>query len=696
MLADRERLEMVNETQKVFLHGDHCRNVDGAIETLGHLADDLPYLPHSTVEIGPFGAFPLRSPELAHRAHDGLLDSPGGTPTSRVLSAQSQPSPSAISAGPNPMDQADQAVAGEVLTPWLEGIGEGTLLWPDATNNELWPLLSSPLLQPPPDRTLGQHGDGDYNVRPIAPQEWEHNEATLYSLFTVSYSNQPSPEDFSADDHIQELDPTISGSSSGRNTVERIPRSLSNMKNISKIPPESRFLLEHYFTQVVDYMCHFPNPQSPWRTIHFPCAMSTMADLLVFGDTNHARMALFYALLSVSANHLNSKISPAARLPGDGTIYFDSGGPDTGNYWLAKGSVFQRMAADQIHACLRSQSWALTDPEVYEELLMSLLSMVTISVTSGKLRSADTYLQHAERMININSRMLPRTTACRSGKIATLHHIYTYLHVIYSSTQVRQRRLQDYDGNTPLPGLSSPMALGPVTPPAFFPSGVGWPEDPDDPQFFARTYGVPRSLLALISQASVAAGEIESDTGSHEARSPTGFSCLARWQRLEDEICNWRVPRDDEESPGQNQNQSQSQSQPPYNPRIKSHLVQAMHDALIVMFFRRIRPINRIVLQHYVESAADHLNAQEEAKAQAGINAPALLWPWFMVATEAVGAPVRDKLSRWATVARRYGGRNLEVAERVVGEVWRRQDQKLPDQLWADVVREWDVTLVLT
>lgn len=102
------------------------------------------------------------------------------------------------------------------------------------------------------------------------------------------------------------------------------------------------------------------------------------------------------------------------------------------------------------------------------------------------------------------------------------------------------------------------------------------------------------------------------------------------------------------------------------------------------------------MLQHYVESAADHLNEQEAVKGRIGINAPALLWPWFMVASEAIRETIRDKLRLWSSLARQYGGRNLEIAEQVVTEVWRRHDLELPNSTWVDVVREWGVTLVLT
>jgi hypothetical protein len=120
--------------------------------------------------------------------------------------------------------------------------------------------------------------------------------------------------------------------------------------------------------------------------------MSTMADLLVFGSANNARLGLFYALLSISANHLGSKIPwsrEAQRVSSNATSYSGSGGivdPNDSNqvcnYWLTQGSVFQNMATSHIRSCFQISQTKYDDQELYRELLMSLLSMVTISVSS--------------------------------------------------------------------------------------------------------------------------------------------------------------------------------------------------------------------------------------------------------------------------------------------------------------------------
>lgn len=199
-------------------------------------------------------------------------------------------------------------------------------------------------------------------------------------------------------------------------------------------------------------------------------------------------------------------------------------------------------------------------------------------------------------------------------------------------------------------------------------------------------YGVPYSLLKLIGRASELAKEVEEHGES--VHDTTSFRL--RCEKLEDDICTYQS------SPSNGENLTSNFSPADTCMQISSHLAHAMHDALIVMFFRRVRKVHRAVLQHYVKSTLGHLKDQEAVKTGAGIHAPALLWPWFMVASEATGEDLREEARQWSGVAMRYGGRNIEAAEQVVREVWRRHDQRLSRATWVDVVREWGVSLVLT
>ncbi|KAI1615084.1 arginine metabolism regulation protein II [Exophiala viscosa] len=694
LFTDREKADMIYEIQRDFLAGDQDSNIDRAIDNLDALAEDLDGHSRPGRGFGPFGVFGLDIHTQPDVIDDGLFDTPGADVRSSG-GEEDHPTPELVRGGMFPLDSGPAVDLDEAALPWLIGVDEITLPWLDEIDNNTAPTLADQFPAPVP-AISAQFIPGFFDHRHYALANINHAPAAMLGFISPSYGRQTPP---AARGRVEDM--FASGIPeqphwAGHSSMSRIPRSLSNMENISRIPSEARFLLEYYSTDVVDFMCHLPNPQSPWRTIHFPGAMSTMADLLVFGSTNNARMALFYALLSISANHLGSKIPWSAQLERRSQdAARDSGSNDSremSNYWLTKGASFEDMATAQIQSCLDLSE----DHEVYRELLVSLLSMVTISVTSGKLDRAHLYLRRANKLIEM---FVARSqgSSFKSSKIAALHQIYSYLQIIYSSTHVsktlNRSGLEHRDivwpaneGATSVEVLTATVT-GPLSLPTLENNLDSLAQHRDDYQLFAKIYGVPRSLLTLISRASALAQKLEDEEGTPDSSSPSNYNFRNRCELLEDQICNWH-PMDDEVSP--------MPASTTYDPEVGSHLVQAMHDALIVMFFRRVRPVNRMVLQHYVESAADHLNEQEDVKSRTGVKQPALLWPWFMVASEAIREPIRDKLRLWSNVARQYGGRNLEIAEQVVTEVWRRQDLRLPGSAWWDVVRDWDVTLVLT
>ncbi|BDD61647.1 hypothetical protein MAP00_006685 [Monascus purpureus] len=361
------------------------------------------------------------------------------------------------------------------------------------------------------------------------------------------------------------------------------------------------------------------------------------------------------------------------------------------NYWLARGLSFQNEAAAQIRACLQSHGFDMQ--EMYQALLMSLLSMVTISVTSGKLSSAHTYLQGAGKLIQRYQLARSSLPSWKSRSLTALHQIYLYLQTIHSSTHISWASCSGKNIDTEsssnsgfikeVHGLAACGSQPSVTPQTNFDSLLDYG---GDRQLLTNIYGVPYSLLKLIGRASELAKEVEEH--GETVHDTTGFRL--RCEKLEDDICTYQS------SPSNGENLTSNFRPDDTCMQISSHLAHAMHDALIVMFFRRVRKVHRAVLQHHVKSTLGHLKDQEAIKTGAGIHAPALLWPWFMVAAEATGEDLREEARQWSGVAMRYGGRNIEAAEQVVREVWRRHDQRLSRATWVDVVREWAVSLVLT
>jgi len=96
--------------------------------------------------------------------------------------------------------------------------------------------------------------------------------------------------------------------------------------------------------------------------------MGALAELLVHGEgRSFAKMALFYALLSISAFHLG----------------FANGESDgNAQHWKLKGAAHKKTAQKYLRSSL-DKNLPKTMRGKYKEVLMSMLSMVTIGVRSG-------------------------------------------------------------------------------------------------------------------------------------------------------------------------------------------------------------------------------------------------------------------------------------------------------------------------
>lgn len=134
---------------------------------------------------------------------------------------------------------------------------------------------------------------------------------------------------------------------------------------MSKIPAEARLLLDYYSSHVIEVMSMSPIKKPPWKTIHLPCAMSALAELLVHGEArSFAKMALFYALLSISAFHMG---------------FSNRESEENARHWKQKGAAHKKAAQKYLHSSL-DKNLPKAMRGKYKEVLMSMLSMVTIGV----------------------------------------------------------------------------------------------------------------------------------------------------------------------------------------------------------------------------------------------------------------------------------------------------------------------------
>jgi hypothetical protein len=318
-------------------------------------------------------------------------------------------------------------------------------------------------------------------------------------------------------------------------------------------------------------------------------------------------------------------------------------------------------------------------------------------VTSGNMKSAHDYLRCAGVLIKNHDELRSKQALQRTSIDSVLRQIHSYIRTIFRSTYVLRSSINAisqsntsilFATSNPFGVQSAPFAEAGVM---FLPSAANvamssTPSNLDNEELsFLRIYGIPKTLITFISRT-----DELTRVNEFLDRDLTGSACShpdfqSSCQLLEDQICDMNL----DGIQGLNVDVLADH-------RITTYLSHAVHNALIVTFFRRIRRVNRTVLQHYVEATADYLNQQEDIKSRNGIKTPALLWPWFMAASEATGMGTRQKFLHWAHNARRYGGRNLEAAEEVIRETWNRIDEKSQYATWADVVRERDITLMLT
>jgi arginine metabolism regulation protein II len=145
---------------------------------------------------------------------------------------------------------------------------------------------------------------------------------------------------------------------------------MSNEANLSKIPAEARMVLDYYSTCMVNVISISGGQKSPWKTIHFPCAMNTLAELLVHGEARSlAKMSLFYALLSVSSFHIGLGAKDSI---------------ERSQYWYERG-VYHQSQAEAFLKLALGENVSKSERGKYKEVLMSLLSMITIGVSLNLL-----------------------------------------------------------------------------------------------------------------------------------------------------------------------------------------------------------------------------------------------------------------------------------------------------------------------
>ncbi|OAA56850.1 C6 transcription factor [Cordyceps fumosorosea ARSEF 2679] len=288
---------------------------------------------------------------------------------------------------------------------------------------------------------------------------------------------------------------------------------------------------------------------------------------------------------------------------------------------------------------------------------MALLSMTLLEILCAKYNEAEYLLLEAEYLIR--TRGLPASRD--STTLRTLHHVYTYLRILTESTcgcilrnicpakpgsrytlvtgesrhTLRSFRVADQSTETDLRmdvEKRAPAALDDI----HLEVMGDWKGS-----LFPQLYGLPESLLGLLSQTIRLANEQELLQRDVEIDASMVANLYRRTKVLEHNILSWKMPGEGTQrrNPGLSVDESPARDS---GGQLSPSLTTTFHQAVILFYYRRVQNINGLMLQDRVRKVLDGLSAADETH-----EAASLLFPAFLAACEAIDTPLRQGLSDW-------------------------------------------------
>lgn len=125
------------------------------------------------------------------------------------------------------------------------------------------------------------------------------------------------------------------------------------------VPADAEFLITYYRDNMGNWFSPLHSSKHPWAVLHLPVALTTLSELTLWGETKHARAAIFHSLLSLSAFTL---------APDD-----DSG------YWRTVASQCRAVARERMKESLASEFDGPSKAK-YKDMLLAFLTLISISV----------------------------------------------------------------------------------------------------------------------------------------------------------------------------------------------------------------------------------------------------------------------------------------------------------------------------
>ncbi|KAL2849453.1 fungal-specific transcription factor domain-containing protein [Aspergillus pseudoustus] len=438
--------------------------------------------------------------------------------------------------------------------------------------------------------------------------------------------------------------------------------------------PTAKLLLDHY--QSISNTLYTPAPvesKSPWQILYVPNLLSTLGEIALTGNSSDARVSLLFAVLAISAFRLDILQPHTNELV-------------TSN-WHSLGELYRERATRRLQMTLRGLSRTSPKKEKYKNILMPLLSMVTICAVSGEMKHAAHYLSDIDRVIRHYG--VPK--ARKSRKVKMLHSIYLYLRILTEGAHIYDQGLaKDLDEA----GRSDTNAFSQFTTWNILLEESSHTHNTLNLNFmqnltpmkttFERIYSLPESLFKLMFETAQLGREI--DKLRHQRLAHVDHELvLEKAKNLENSICEWEYHYTES-----TQLPDPTGTPLPRKELFPYHLMQAMYTALIIYFYRSIRDMNAIALQPYVRQTIYHLLEYDKHKEKHQDRSSDICWPAFIAGCEATSTQSRQQITDWLKKSTLASGMLMfKVALEALQKVW--AARSLPgnqNRFWSSILGE--------
>ena len=198
---------------------------------------------------------------------------------------------------------------------------------------------------------------------------------------------------------------------------------------------------------------------------------------------------------------------------------------------------------------------------------------------------------------------------------------------------------------------------------------------------FFQVYGISETWLSLVSQTTRLANILEASKNSSEADVAFFEFLQKRAGRLENLICSFAL----RSAPGLTGRECASSWQVIANVATggqlpSDHMLHALNAALVILFYRRVRNVNPLILQGHVDHVIRALNEFDLALVSHNCQGPGTPWPAFIAGCEAISATHREALLSWLKKGvSQCGLYSFSMSINIMKEVWQLEGSRVSD-----------------